>query len=112
MEMTEALLDCKMNFVAALRRLSLAAMLVALAATPALAFDFARYQAADLDEVLAKPRPKSDLDLRPVFPGTTQTDAVWQARYGDDPSMDWSRYDPVAPQKFDADVFGGRKHKP
>jgi hypothetical protein len=50
-------------------------------------------------------------ELRPVAPGTTQTDAAWQARYGNDPSMEWSRYDPVDPQKFDADVFGGRKRK-
>jgi hypothetical protein len=52
------------------------------------------------------------LELRPITPATTQTDAAWQARYGNDPSMDWSRYDPVDPQKFDADVFGGRKPKP
>ncbi|MEH2547096.1 hypothetical protein V1283_003741 [Bradyrhizobium sp. AZCC 2262] len=51
-------------------------------------------------------------EIRPVAPGTTQTDAAWQARYGNDPSMDWSRYDPVDPKKFDADVFGGRKRKP
>ena len=51
------------------------------------------------------------LELRPITPATTQTDAAWQARYGNDPSMDWSRYDPVDPQKFDADVFGGRKPK-
>jgi hypothetical protein len=51
-------------------------------------------------------------ELRPIAPGTTQTDAAWQARYGNDPSMDWSRYDPVDPKKFDADAFGGRKPKP
>jgi hypothetical protein len=51
-------------------------------------------------------------EIRPVAPGTTQTDAAWQARYGNDPSMDWSRYDPVDPKKFDADVFGGRNRKP
>jgi hypothetical protein len=51
------------------------------------------------------------LELRPVTPATTQTDAAWQARYGNDPTMDWSRYDLVDPQKFDADVFGGRKPK-
>jgi len=52
------------------------------------------------------------LELRPITPATTQTDAAWQARYGEDPTMEWSRYDPVDPQKFDADVFGGRKPKP
>lgn len=51
-------------------------------------------------------------EIRPVAPGAKQTDAAWQARYGNDPSMDWSRYDPVDPQKFDPDVFGGRKRKP
>jgi hypothetical protein len=50
-------------------------------------------------------------ELRPIAPATTQTDAAWQARYGNDPSMDWSRYDPVDPTKFDADVFGGQKPK-
>jgi Peptidase family M23 len=52
------------------------------------------------------------LELRPITPATTQTDAAWQARYGKDPTMEWSRYDPVDPQKFDADVFGGRKPAP
>ena len=52
------------------------------------------------------------VEIRPVAPGTTQTDAAWQARYGNDPSMDWSRYDPVDPKKFDVDVYGGRKRKP
>ena len=28
-------------------------------ATPAFAFDFARYQAADLDDILAQPRPQN-----------------------------------------------------
>jgi murein DD-endopeptidase MepM/ murein hydrolase activator NlpD len=52
------------------------------------------------------------LELRPITPATTKTDAAWQARYGNDPTMDWSRYDPVDPQKFDAGVFGDRKRKP
>ena len=51
-------------------------------------------------------------EIRPVAPGGTRTDAAWQARYGNDPSMDWSRYDPVDPKTFDADVFGDRKRKP
>jgi hypothetical protein len=50
-------------------------------------------------------------EIRPVAPGTTQTDPAWGARYGNDPTMDWSRYDPVDPKKFDADAFGGRKRK-
>jgi len=60
--MSGALLDCKMC-VAAVRRMRLVIGLVALIATPALAFDFARYQAADLDDILAKPRPQTGLDL-------------------------------------------------
>ncbi len=47
-------------------------------------------------------------EVRPVAAGTTKTDAAWQARYGREPSMEWSRYDPVDPQTFDADTFGGR----
>jgi hypothetical protein len=51
------------------------------------------------------------LELRPITPATTKTDAAWQARYGNDPTMDWSRYDPVDPTKFDAAVFGDRPRK-
>ena len=50
-------------------------------------------------------------EIRPVAAGTTKTDAAWQARYGAEPSMDWSRYDAVDPQTFDADTFGGRPSK-
>ena len=50
-------------------------------------------------------------EIRPVAAGTTRTDAAWQARYGTEPSMDWSRYDAVDPQTFDADTFGGRPTK-
>ena len=82
------------TYLAALIVAGLAALLTA----PALAFDYARYKTADLDELLAQPRLK--------------TDAAWQARYGNAPSMDWSRYDPVNPQSFDADVFAGRPRKP
>lgn len=58
------------------------------------------------------PRKILHFEIRPVVTGTLRTDAAWQARYGNDPSMDWSRYDPVDPQTFDADVFGGRSKKP
>jgi hypothetical protein len=51
-------------------------------------------------------------ELRPVAPGSTRTDAAWQARYGSDPSMDWSRYDPVDPTKFDTKLFSGQQRKP
>ena len=63
MGMAGALLDSRKYLAAALRYLRLAAMLVAFLATPALAFDFARYQAADLDEILAQPRPQTGLDI-------------------------------------------------
>lgn len=46
-------------------------------------------------------------ELRPVAPGTTTTDKAWAERYGKMPDMEWSRYDPVDPQKFDAASFGG-----
>jgi murein DD-endopeptidase MepM/ murein hydrolase activator NlpD len=48
-------------------------------------------------------------ELRPVAPGTTTTDQAWAERYGNVPDMEWSRYDPVDPQKFDAASFGGVK---
>jgi hypothetical protein len=51
-------------------------------------------------------------EIRPVTRGTLKADASWQTRCGGDPSMDWSRYDPVDPQTFDADLFGGRSSKP
>jgi murein DD-endopeptidase MepM/ murein hydrolase activator NlpD len=50
-------------------------------------------------------------EVRPVAAGTTQTDAAWQARYGTESSMEWSRYDAVDPQTFDADIFAGRSSK-
>lgn len=46
-------------------------------------------------------------ELRPVAPGTTTADKAWAERYGKMPDMEWSRYDPVDPQKFDAASFGG-----
>jgi len=57
--MAGALFDCKTCVAADLRRLCLAIGFVALLATPAFAFDFARYQAADLDDILAQPRPQN-----------------------------------------------------
>jgi hypothetical protein len=48
-------------------------------------------------------------ELRPVAPGTTRTDKAWVERYGNAPDMEWSRYNPVDPQKFDAASFGGVK---
>ncbi|PDT73571.1 M23 family metallopeptidase [Bradyrhizobium sp. C9] len=58
------------------------------------------------------PRKMLHFEIRPAVVGALRTDTAWQARYGSDPSMDWSRYDPVNPQTFDADVFAGRPRKP
>jgi len=66
--MAGALFDGKTYIVAALRRLRLTIGLAALVGTPALAFDFARYQAADLDDILAQPRPQTGLDLHDAKP--------------------------------------------
>ncbi|MBR0776096.1 M23 family metallopeptidase [Bradyrhizobium diazoefficiens] len=46
-------------------------------------------------------------EIRPVAPGTTRTDKEWSERYAGVPDMEWSRYNPVDPQKFDAASFGG-----
>jgi hypothetical protein len=46
-------------------------------------------------------------ELRPVGPGNTTADKAWAARYGNVPDMEWSRYNSVDPQKFDAASFGG-----
>ena len=46
-------------------------------------------------------------ELRPVAPGTITTDKAWAERYANMPDMEWSRYNPVDPQKFDAASFGG-----
>ncbi|MCC8959577.1 M23 family metallopeptidase [Bradyrhizobium sp. Pear77] len=58
------------------------------------------------------PRKVLHFEVRPPVIGGLKIDAAWQARYGNDPSMDWSRYDPVNPQTFDADLFAGRSRKP
>jgi len=46
-------------------------------------------------------------ELRPVAPGNITTDKAWSERYASVPDMEWSRYEPVDPQKFDAAAFGG-----
>jgi hypothetical protein len=48
-------------------------------------------------------------EVRPVAPGGIEQDAGWTARYGADPSMEWSRYQAVDPQTFDPDIFGGKR---
>jgi hypothetical protein len=47
-------------------------------------------------------------EVRPVEPASMNTGAIWQRRYGADPAMEWSKYQPIDPTKFDADAFGGR----
>jgi murein DD-endopeptidase MepM/ murein hydrolase activator NlpD len=45
-------------------------------------------------------------EIRPIAPGTIEHDAGWAARYGADPTMEWSRYQPVDPRTFDSEAFG------
>jgi hypothetical protein len=49
-------------------RLGLVVLFVTAAALQAQAFDYARYQATDLDALLARKRPKSGVDLYRVIP--------------------------------------------
>jgi peptidase M23-like protein len=46
-------------------------------------------------------------EIRPVVAATMDNGADWTARYGSDPSMEWSRYPAVDPQSFDLDKFAG-----
>jgi hypothetical protein len=46
-------------------------------------------------------------EIRPVDPATMDKSPEWTARYGSDPTMEWSRYQAVDPQTFDLDSFGG-----
>lgn len=46
-------------------------------------------------------------ELRPVAPGNVLADPAWAKQYDGVADMEWSRYAPVDPQKFDADDFGG-----
>jgi hypothetical protein len=48
-------------------------------------------------------------EIRPVDPAKMDATAQWTQLYGTDSSMDWSRYQPVDPQKFDDEAFGGKK---
>ena len=47
---------------------TLAALLLLGAARPASAFDYARYQVTDLDQLIAQKRPKAGVDLYPARP--------------------------------------------
>ncbi|CCE09754.1 conserved exported hypothetical protein [Bradyrhizobium sp. STM 3843] len=46
-------------------------------------------------------------ELRPVAQGNATSDPAWAQRYGGIADMEWSQYQPVDPQKFDPDAFGG-----
>jgi hypothetical protein len=46
-------------------------------------------------------------EIRPIDPATMDKSPEWTARYGSDPTMEWSRYRAVDPQTFDLDSFGG-----
>ncbi|CAL75731.1 hypothetical protein; putative signal peptide [Bradyrhizobium sp. ORS 278] len=46
-------------------------------------------------------------ELRPVALGNTTADAAWVKQYDGIADMEWSRYEPVDPKKFDPDAFGG-----
>ena len=53
-------------------------------------------------------RGEFHFEIRPADPATMDTSAYWQRHYGVDPAMEWSKYPPVDPAKFNADVFGGK----
>jgi Peptidase family M23 len=46
-------------------------------------------------------------ELRPVAPGNVTANTAWAKQYGAIADMEWSRYEPVDPQKFDPVAFGG-----
>ncbi len=46
-------------------------------------------------------------ELRPVALGNVTSDTAWAGRYGGIADMEWSRYEPVDPEKFDPAAFGG-----
>ena len=49
----------------------------------------------------------SDLLIDPSpLASSLENSADWTARYGADPAMEWSRYQPVDPRTFDPDTFG------
>jgi hypothetical protein len=50
-------------------------------------------------------------EIRPVVEATMENGADWTARYGRDPSMEWSRYPAVDPKAFDLDKFAGTSSK-
>jgi murein DD-endopeptidase MepM/ murein hydrolase activator NlpD len=51
-------------------------------------------------------------EVRPVDGAAMDQTPEWVRRYGADPAMEWSRYQPVDPDKFDGAVFGGKARRP
>ncbi|MGA7805783.1 M23 family metallopeptidase [Bradyrhizobium sp.] len=48
-------------------------------------------------------------EVRPVEGATADQTPKWTQLYAAVPGMEWSRYAPVDPQKFDDEVYGGKK---
>jgi murein DD-endopeptidase MepM/ murein hydrolase activator NlpD len=46
------------------------------------------------------------LEVRPVDSAAMDQTQEWTQLYGADPAMEWSRYQPVDPEKFDSAAFG------
>jgi len=55
---------------------SLAVILFLVGILPAFAFDYARYEAADLDDLMAQRRPRAGVDLHPALPHRLQVTLV------------------------------------
>jgi len=47
-------------------------------------------------------------EVRPVDPATMDASETWSQRYGADPTMEWSRFQPVDPKTFDFNTFGAK----
>jgi murein DD-endopeptidase MepM/ murein hydrolase activator NlpD len=47
-------------------------------------------------------------EVRPVDSATMDQTAKWTLLYGRDAGMEWTRYQPVDPEKFDSDAFSGK----
>jgi murein DD-endopeptidase MepM/ murein hydrolase activator NlpD len=47
-------------------------------------------------------------EIRPIVKTGMDQTPKWTQLYGTDPSIEWSRYAVVDPQKFDEEAFGGK----
>jgi Peptidase family M23 len=57
-------------------------------------------------------RGEFHFELRPADSEKMDASALWQRRYAADPAMEWSKYAPVDPGKFDIDAFAGQAKTP